>query len=282
MPGIEVRDPKEVDWAKVSPEQIAEAKKLGIPVAFENAFGMKFVLIPSGKFLMGSPKTAKIYKGDVWELQREVAIPKAFYMSIHEVTQGQFREIAGQNFASHKKGDDHPMETVSWRWCAQWFFGLLSALDGRSYWFPRDAEWEYACRAGTTTLYCYGDDPKKLDDYGWHVGNSGRMHHPVGQKKPNNWGLYDMHGNVWEWCGERLRDARDDKSDFGGAVGGRKYVDDVYLGEGRVVRGGGFSYTAEQCRSANRYAESYRSWQDTVGVRVVLEINSFLPKQKDN
>jgi formylglycine-generating enzyme required for sulfatase activity len=139
------------------------------------------------------------------------------------------------------------VEQVSWEDCQ----GFLSRLQdkcgslGTKFRLPREAEWEYACRAGSRTKYSFGDEEAKLGEYAWFGGNSGKSTHPVGQKKPNAWGLYDMHGNLWEWCEDW----------YGSEYYAVSAVDDPPgpdSGSGRVNRGGGWSSDAGLCRSADR------------------------------
>ena len=164
---------------------------------------MKLALIPSGKFMMGSPKDEKD-RLDNEGPQREVTISKAFYMGVYAVTQEQYERIMGEN-PSYFKGGQNPVETVSWDDAVE-FCKKLSQKSSKAVSLPTEAQWEYACRAGSTTRFSYGDDDDKLGDYAWYGKNSGSKTHPVGQKKPNAWGLYDMHGNAWQWCSDWYAD----------------------------------------------------------------------------
>jgi formylglycine-generating enzyme required for sulfatase activity len=150
-----------------------------------------FAPIPAGEFMMGSAKGGLL--GDQKPLHK-VRISKSFEMGKHEVTQEQWQSVIGNN-PSYFKGENLPVETVSWDDVQKFIEKLKAQNDGYTYRLPTEAEWEYACRAGRT-----GDYKESLDEMAWYEMNSASKTHPVGQKKPNSWGLYDMQGNVSEWC----------------------------------------------------------------------------------
>ena len=165
-------------------------------VEASNSIGMQFVLIPPGEFMMGSPETETGHRDD--ETQHRVQVTKPFYLSAYEVTQLQYEQVMGNNPSAYR-GENRPVENMRWD-DAVAFCDRLSKSEGVKYRLPTEAEWEYACRAGTTTAYSFGDDESQLEQYAWFSANSDNTTHPVGEKRPNGWGLYDMHGNVWEWC----------------------------------------------------------------------------------
>lgn len=207
---------------------------------------MEFVQMPAGTFDMGSPTIEKDRLNGEGPVH-SVKISNAFYMGKYEVTQKQWREIMGSD-PSYFKGDNLPVEQVSWD-DAQSFIAKLNEKEGgNKFRLPTDAEWEYAARARTTTRYSFGDDDSifgsKLGDYAWYDSNSGSKTHDVGQKKPNPWGLYDMYGNVWEWVQDVYHDSYIGAPTDGSAWEGS--------GSYRVVRGGGNNYEAMFCRSASR------------------------------
>lgn len=184
----------------------------GVPIPFR--------LIPPGFFWLGPPNNRK-----------RVLISKPFWMGITHVTQAQWQAVMGNN-PSHFKGDNHPVEPVSWDDCTQ-MIAKLSEMTGITHRLPTDAEWEYACRAGSTSLYHFGDDSGKdnatLKEYAWFTGNSNNTTHSVGQLKPNAWRLYDIVGNVWGWTQDRFQsdffdrlwaNAKDEKVDPVALIGG--------------------------------------------------------------
>jgi formylglycine-generating enzyme required for sulfatase activity/predicted Ser/Thr protein kinase len=219
---------------------VAQSERLITPPAFTNSVGISLTGLPAGTFAMGDAA------GRSDEKPHRVTLTRPFYLGVHEVTNAQWKQVMG-SVPSNWKDDDHPVEQVSWQEALE-FCRKLSALPeerkaGRVYRLPTEAEWECACRAGATTRYSFGDDEKLLGDYGWFEKNSGSKTHPVGQKKPNAWGLYDMHGNVWEWCSDKFGDYPD------GAVTDPKGPSS---GSGRVNRGGSWLSSAGNCRSASR------------------------------
>ncbi len=168
---------------------------------------MLFTKIPAGSFLMGSPEDEKDRAEDEDPVHK-VTITKPFYLGIYEVTQDQWNKVMGipayTNPSKFAGRPDNPVEQISWNQAQEFFQKINSRGDGH-FRLPTEAEWEYACRAGTTTRYYWGDDPddKKMDEYVWHAGYPDGTTHPVGQKKANPWGLYDMGGNVEELCQDR-------------------------------------------------------------------------------
>ena len=206
-----------------------------------NSIGMKLVLIAAGEFMMGSPAAEQ----DVWEGERpqhRVRITRPFYLGACPVTQAQYKRIMGNNPSHFKEsGGDAPVESVSWD-DAREFCQRLGQVEGKTYRLPTEAEWEYACRAGGGAPYCCGDDDTELSKYAWYDLNSGGKTHPVGEKKPNAWGLYDMHGNVYEWCADWYESgyyAKSPAEDPAGPSGGSH----------RVYRGGAWLNAASFCRS---------------------------------
>jgi len=262
-------------WAKVSKEQIAAAKKLGVPVAFANSIGMKFVLAPAGSFMMGSADD-EVGRYPVEGPQHKVTFAKPFYISIHQTTQGNWKTVMGTtpwDGKRHAKNEpDRAVNYVNWD-DAMNFCAKLGEKDGGSYRLPTEAEWEYACRAGTTTRYCYGDDlnAEKLGQYAWFQGNwggeNGSYIHKVGQKKPNLWGVYDVHGNIWEMTMDVKRDNYEGAPTDGSAWEGDG-TDTNEAGPPHPLRGGGSHSTDRRVRTASRHAYRQKHLSHYVGFRI--------------
>jgi formylglycine-generating enzyme required for sulfatase activity len=248
------------------------------PLAAQTA-AVNMVRINGGTFAMGSPgsEQEKYYYPDERhndELQHRVTV-SSFYMGKYAVTQREWWEVMGYN-PSKFSGDNLPVEKVSWyeavEYCNKrsWNEGLTPAYtingtnvtwnrNANGYRLPTEAEWEYACRAGTTTPYYTGES---VDSAGWYRNNSGDKPHPVGQKQPNAWGLYDMSGNVYEWCWDWLGEyPREAQTDPVGPVG-------VETSSARVFRGGSFSNDALVLRSAWRIGSSPDARSSGLGFRV--------------
>lgn len=232
------------------------------PKEITNSIGMKLVLIPAGSFTMGSPEE------DVGEIPfntpHKVTISKSYHLGSYEVTQHEYEKVIGAN-PSHFKGAKNPVDTVNWEDAVS-FCKRLSEMPnekaaGRSYRLPTEAEWEYACRAGSTTSYSSGDTEESLGGYAWFKENTGNKTHPVGEKKPNRWGLYDMHGNVSEWCQDWF--ARYPPSAVTDPRGPNR-------GTVRMLRGGGWDSDAAFCRTAFRNSgfPTFRTFN--IGFRVAL------------
>jgi len=211
---------------------------------------LELVFIVPGEFLMGSTD------GDDDEKPvHRVQLTKGFWMGKYEVTQEQWKTMMGNN-PSQFKQPQNPVEQVSWKDALE----FCRKAGGR---LPSEAEWEYACRAGTTTKYSSGDSEGDLDAIGWHKGNSGAQSHPVGQKAANAWGLYDMNGNVSEWC-----------QDWRGNYSGSAVIDPVGPSSGQypVVRGGSWSKSARRCRAAFRDSNNPDNFSNDIGFRVCLDV----------
>lgn len=230
---------------------------------FINTIDMEFVLIQSGEFDMGSPAN-ETGRNDNEGPVHHVMISKAFYLGKYEVTQKQWHEIMGDN-PSQFKGDDLPVESVSWNDVQEFIKKFNKKESTDKYRLPSEAEWEYAARAGTTTRYSFGDDDSKLGEYAWYSENSGDKTHPVGKKGANPWGLYDVHGNVWEWVQDEWH-----KTYNGAPADGSTWEDGVSAY--RVLRGGGYFRYAMVSRSAARSLDFPVTCSSTSGFRLLQEI----------
>lgn len=223
-----------------------------------NSVGMKLVLLKAGSFMMGSPVTENDRDTDEGPTH-SVHLSHDFYMSEHLITQEQFEKTLGWNYSKFKSASN-PVEMVS-KTEAELFCKKLSELDNRYYSLPTEAQWEYACRSGTSFTYGFGNNIYQLADFAWFKHNSGNITHPVGARQPNAWGLYDMHGNVWEWCLDKWQEA-------GYAV--ENNVDPICnAGDTFVIRGGSYLNEPQALRCAKRFGYNNQR-SSCVGFRVVL------------
>ena len=221
---------------------------LGVEIWKDPITHIEFMWIPGGCFQMGQSEAEKDVLIKEWgkdeydkifspELPQHQVCVNGFWMGKYEVTQAQWQEIMGNNpeYFNHVKVDketeNYPVEMRLDD--TQAFIKQLNTKSGNIFRLPTEAEWEYACRAGTETAYNFGDDIGQLSEYAWYAQNSGNHAHPVGQKKPNVWGLYDMPGNIWEWCVDTYHDSYQ-----GAPTDGNAWVD--YDEEAKVARGGSF------------------------------------------
>ena len=217
--------------------------------------GVEMVLIPGGRFTMGD-------ENEIDAKPHQVVV-SSFYIDKHLVTQAEYQTVCGKNPSRWKAGTN-PVEQVRWsdavRYCnaRSRLEGLQPCYDlqtwecsfsANGYRLPTEAEWEYACRAGTKTIFFFGNSPSKLASYAWFDENSGGKPQPVGQKRPNPRGLYDMYGNVWEWCNDFYKVDYYQESPEENPKGPK-------TGETKVVRGGAWKFSTESCRSGYRYNEN--------------------------
>jgi formylglycine-generating enzyme required for sulfatase activity len=244
---------------------------LGQPFVIPSC-GTKLNWVASGHFQMGSPAGEAGRSNDEGP-QTEVTIRRGFWLGQFPMTQEEWAAVADASIGlkpepSFFRGNRRPVEQVSWNDCEQWLQVLNTIEQARNrlphgflYRLPTEAEWEFACRAGTSTRFYFGDGDAPLGDHAWYSGNSRSQTHPVGEKKPNAWEFYDLHGNVWEWCADRY-----------GPLSGGHVIDPKgpSSGPNRVFRGGSWGMAASRCRSAYRVwnAPGYRDY--TVGFRVAL------------
>jgi len=224
-------------------------------------FHLEMVDIPAGKFNMGSNE----YEDE--KPIHEVIVP-AFQIGKYPVTQAQYQAVMEKASSSFSRNSQNPVKSVS-KDDAEVFCKQLSKLTGKNYRLPTEAEWEYACRAGTETRFSFGDDESQLGDYAWFIDNSDNVTHPVGQKRPNLWGIYDMHGNVWEWCADKYHASYATKPDNIKKNGSIPWGN--YLGIKSSLRGGACDSYPGLCRSA------YRGDMDVLGYghgfRVVCDLS---------
>jgi formylglycine-generating enzyme required for sulfatase activity len=266
--------------SRSSQASVARSRPPTVLPVVTNGLGMRLAVVPAGTFLMGSPEADRDAFPDE-KPPHPVRIERPFLLGVYPVTQGEFRAVTGRNPSKFQtSGRDtsrRPVESVSWQEAIE-FCNALSEAEGLApfylssegepidpdadgYRLPTEAEWEYACRAGSKTRYYFGDDPARLRDHAWYRDNGESRTHTVGQKRPNAWGLYELHGNVWEWCWDGYDAdyyAASPESDPWGPG----------QAETRVLRGGSWLYNALLARSANRYRLAPSKTLNDLGFRI--------------
>lgn len=263
-------------------EQTADQLPENIALDLGNRVTMKLTLIPAGEFIMGSDDILANRPDE--RPKRKVQISKQFYMGIYEVTQEQYEQVMGER-PSQFRGAFRPVENVSAADC-EVFCRKLSARTGKTCVLPTEAQWEYACRAGTTARFSFGDSPEDLHKYGNYCDRScssqmawqDKDHDdgfdetaPVGSYLPNAWGLYDMHGNVWEWCRDGYsRYENANRLDPNGPTGDTQ----------RILRGGAWLSDDMSCRSARRYWGFPSSRDADYGFRVIIAVDKEIGDTK--
>jgi len=240
-----------------------------------NDFGMTFVLIQPGTFIMGSPE-GETGRYPI-EIQHSVTITQAFYLQTTEVTQGQWKAVMGNNPSKFSGcGDGCPVEKVSWEDAHEFIEKLNQQENANRYSLPTEAQWEYAARAGSTSALANGDLVEtlcgfdtNLNSMGWYCGNAESKTHPVAQKQANSWGLFDMHGNVWEWC-----------QDWYGSYPNYSVTDPIgpSSGSNRVQRGGSWHVNARGARSALRDSDSPDTRYSTIGFRLLRTLDKRMER----
>ncbi|MCX7422871.1 MAG: SUMF1/EgtB/PvdO family nonheme iron enzyme [Planctomycetia bacterium] len=275
--------------------QVEWARHLGVPVEYTNSLGMKFMLIPPGEFTMGNTQEGIAAGLKNVAPNDKVILTQPIYLGVNEVTQAEYEKVMGVNpshFAPRGMGKEavagletaeHPVESVSWNDAAEFCAKLskqekmkpfylrtgetIAPLDGTGYRLPSEAEWEFACRAGTATKYWIGDKEEDLVQAGWFRGNSGGRTHAAGELKTNPFGLADIHGNVWEW----VQDGWD--ATFDGQFQDKPAINPkvpFHACSQRVLRGGHWQDSAPNCRSSNRLASVPTGLNLNLGFRVAL------------
>lgn len=267
---IETIRGKSLSDSKPVEKTTTNVTKANKPKTYKNSTGIEFVLIPPGSFLMGSPLTEAKRNKDEGP-QRRVNIKYEFYMSRYEITQEEYEKVMGHNPAYFQNCPECPVEQVTWNDAKEFIQKLNANKDNYFYRLPSEAEWEYSARAGTRTIFAFGNDLSSNEanfngDFPYGEANKGenlQKTTEVGRYKPNNWGLYDMHGNVWEFC-EDVYNPSYEKLPIDGSP-------NLSLGDlnSRVIRGGSWFYTGSYLRSADRVKSLPNYKISNVGFRIV-------------
>ena len=251
--------------AKAVAAQKAWAEKLGKPVEWMNSAGMRFRLIPPGEYVMGADDLMGL------EMPHTVRITQPFYLGACEVTRKEWMTVTGKVHSTFFPGDDIPINFVAHHH-VQEFLAALNKKEKAAWRLPTEAEWEYAARAGSGFSFITGNATADLDKAGWYVGNSGNTLHPVGQKAPNAFGLYDMLGNAWEWCDDYY-DA--DYYSVSPKENPKNTLTPTF--HYRVLRGGAMFFNAYVCRVSHRAWYQQSRTEKYIGFRVALTISPEAP-----
>jgi formylglycine-generating enzyme required for sulfatase activity len=231
--------------------------------SLKGGVSLDLIHVPGGAFMMGAPDNDLDAKDN--EKPQHLVIVKAFAIGKYPITQAQYEAVMRYNPSKFGGNPNKPVERVTWH-DAQRFCEKLSQVIGKKYRLPSEAEWEYACRAGTTTRYYFGDCNDQLGDYAWfYKKNSNNRTHPVGEKQPNRWGLYDMNGNVWEWCEDTWYGHYQKAPNNGAAI----------IQENnnfKVLRGGSWDGNAKDCRSSSRIRNDFGARNDHFGFRIAISL----------
>ena len=231
------------------------------PVTVEKLSGMRLKLVPAGELLMGEP-----WFEDSRPAHR-VRISRPFYIGIFPVMQKEWSKVMLTNPSKHK-GSELPVENITWEECGELIKRLNEAARPAVFRIPSEAEWEHACRAGSRTIFSFGDDERDLALHGWFSANSKGQTHPVGQKKPNAWGIYDMHGNVCEWCADWF-----DREYYRHFCGDETVADPAgpETGFERVLRGGSWDSDATGCYCGVRSFALPETKKPYIGLRIARD-----------
>ncbi len=235
-------------------------KEGSLTIHIDRTHDLSFCWVPPGSFLMGSANSEHGHE-DSESPQHRVVISRGFRMSCTTITNNLWSALMGVSSIAEPSRGEHPVTDVNWHDVQRFIERLSGEHTQFSFRLPTEAEWEYACRAGTTARYSSGENEDDLGHSGWYAGNSNGMTHPVRNRAPNAWGFYDMHGNVFELC-----------QDWDGpySAGEQKNPTGPASGEKRILRGGCFKCPPSYCRSANRYSAPPERRAPNFGFRVVL------------
>jgi formylglycine-generating enzyme required for sulfatase activity len=250
----------------IQPQQIRQNIKISQNItSLPLDFHLEMVDIPAGKFNMGSNE----YEDE--KPIHEVIVP-AFQIGKYPITQAQYEAVMGKASLMFPRNPQNPVNSVTQNE-AEVFCKQLSKLTGKNYRLPTEAEWEYACRAGTETRFSFGDEENELGDYAWFRTNSNNETHPVGEKLPNPWGICDMHGNVWEWCADQYHENYVNKPENIKENGSIAWADNNITNQSsRILRGGSWFHIPVKSRSASREKYDADDGFNDIGFRVVCDL----------